>query len=143
MLGECIEEGDTTPAGWQYLWNLGPTEIYRDRYTAGGKPCIHCHTHSDVGIMQKQVDAPLLPSSEISWRWCIDQLPSDIREDSVPSHDYLSLAVEFDNGRDITYYWSSSLPVATGYDCPLPNWRDIEFHVVVRSGTAGLGEWQQ
>ena len=59
----------------------------------------------------------------------------------MPSHDYLSLAVEFDNGRDITYYWSSSLPEGTGYDCPLPNWKGIEYHVVVRSGPLGLGEW--
>jgi len=50
--------------------------------------------------------------------------------------------VEFDNGRDITYYWSSELPVGTGYDCPLPNWKGKEFHVVVRSGPQGLGEWQ-
>ena len=41
--------------------------------------------------------------------------------------------MEFDNGRDITYYWSSKLPVGTGYDCPLPNWAGREFHVVVRS----------
>jgi hypothetical protein len=60
----------------------------------------------------------------------------------VPCHDYPSLAVEFDNGRDITYYWSSALPVGTGYDCPLPNWRGREFHVVIRSGSAGLGTWQ-
>ena len=38
---------------------------------------------------------------------------------------------------------TGALPVATGYDCPLPNWRGIEFHVVVRSGAAGLGQWQQ
>ena len=49
--------------------------------------------------------------------------------------------MEFDNGRDITYYWSSRLPVETGYDCPLPNWAGREFHVVVRSGAGGLAEW--
>jgi hypothetical protein len=95
-----------------------------------------------VGILQKVVDLPLTENSEISWRWCVEQLPITLREDSVPSHDYLSIAVEFENGRDITYYWSSSLPVGYGYDCPLPNWKDKEYHVVVRSGAAGLGEWQ-
>jgi hypothetical protein len=71
----------------------------------------------------------------------VQQLPSTLREDTVPSHDYMSIAVEFDNGRDITYYWSSNLPVGTGYDCPLPNWAGKEFHVVVRSGETGLGRW--
>jgi hypothetical protein len=139
---ERIAQGDTTPAGWHYLWHLGPAEIYRARTGEKDQACIHCHTHEDVGILQKNVDLPLDESTEISWRWCIGQLPSSIREDAVPSHDYLSLAIEFDNGRDITYYWSSTLPVGTGYDCPLPNWKGIEYHVVVRSGHEGLGQWQ-
>jgi hypothetical protein len=139
---ERIAQGDTTPEGWHYLWHLGPGEIYKARMGEQAEACIHCHTHEDVGILQKDVDLPLDASTEISWRWCIDQLPSTIREDAVPSHDYLSLAIEFDNGRDITYYWSSTLSVGTGYDCPLPNWKGIEYHVVVRSGKHGLGQWQ-
>lgn len=136
-----IRLGDTTPPGWHYLWHLGPGEIYRQHKDPQDQPCIHCRTHADVGILQKDIDLPLDQHTEISWRWCINQLPSTLREDSVPSHDYLSLAVEFDNGRDITYYWSSTLPVGTGYDCPLPNWKGIEYHVVVRSGPVGLGQW--
>lgn len=31
--------------------------------------------------------------------------------------------------------------MGTGYDCPLPNWAGKEYHVVVRSGEDGLGEW--
>jgi hypothetical protein len=137
-----IGQGDTTPPGWNYLWHLGPAEIYRAQTNDHSQACIHCHTQADVGILQRDVDMPLDADTEISWRWCIDQLPSTLREDSVPSHDYLSLAVEFDNGRDITYYWSSTLPVDTGYDCPLPNWQGVEYHVVVRSGQVGLGQWQ-
>jgi hypothetical protein len=64
-----------------------------------------------------------------------------MREDSGPSHDYLSIAVEFANGLDLTYYWSKALPIGTHYWCPLPNWRKREHHVVIRSGAAGLGEW--
>lgn len=137
-----MAQGDTTPEGWHYLWHLGPAEIYRQHKSEQAAPCIHCTTQADVGILQKNVELELTEDTEISWRWCVDQLPSDIREDAVPSHDYLSIAVEFDNGRDITYYWSSSLPVGTGYDCPLPNWKGIEYHVAVRSGPEGLGEWQ-
>jgi hypothetical protein len=136
-----IQQGDTTPEGWQYLWHIGPAEIYRDKHAHDGMPCIHCRTSSDVGILQKAVDLPLDESSEISWRWCVEQLPATLREDTLPSHDYLSIAVEFDNGRDITYYWSCELPVGTGYDCPLPNWQGKEYHVVVRSGQSNLGEW--
>lgn len=136
-----ITQGDTTPPGWHYLWHVGPSEIYREQQLGAGS-CIHCRTRGDVGILQKNVELPLDESTAISWRWRVERLPSTLREDSLPSHDYLSLAVEFDNGRDITYYWSSELPAGTGYDCPLPNWKGKEFHVVIRSGSAGLGEWQ-
>ncbi|WP_439106559.1 DUF3047 domain-containing protein [Congregibacter sp.] len=137
-----IEQGATTPEGWTYLWHVGPAEIFRSGHSSGdGTPCIHCRTHEDVGILQRDVDQPLTPESEISWRWCVNNLPSTLREDTLPSHDYLSIAVEFDNGRDITYYWSATLPEGYGYDCPLPNWQGIEYHVVVRSGQKGLGEW--
>ena len=138
---ERLGQGDITPEGWQYLWHVGPAEIFRQADTAGDAPCIHCRTHKDAGILQKAVDLPLTPQSELSWRWRVDSLPSTLREDTVPSHDYLSIAVEFDNGRDITYYWSATLPEGYGYDCPLPNWKGIEYHVVVRSGAGNLGEW--
>lgn len=137
-----IENGSTTPIGWSYLWNIGPSDIYRHQMNTSDSPCISCHTNGNTGILQKVVDLPLDKSSEISWRWCMHQLASTIREDAVPSHDYLSIAVEFDNGRDITYYWSSTLPFETGYDCPLPNWKGKEYHVVIRSGEQGLGQWQ-
>ncbi|MFT7175046.1 MAG: hypothetical protein ACJAUG_001044 [Halioglobus sp.] len=137
-----IERGSTTPEGWDYLWHIGPADIYQEGKTGEGNACIHCKTHGDTGILQKKVDLPLLENSEVSWRWCVDQLPSPLREDTLPTHDYLSIAVEFENGRDITYYWSSKLAVGTGYDCPLPNWRGKEYHVAIRSGTDGLGEWQ-
>ncbi|EAQ97511.1 DUF3047 domain-containing protein [Congregibacter litoralis] len=137
-----LEQGDTAPEGWKYLWHVGPAEIFREGHSGDGStPCIHCRTHKDVGILQHDVDQALTPESEIRWRWCVNKLPSTLREDTLPSHDYLSIAVEFDNGRDITYYWSATLPEGYGYDCPLPNWKGIEYHVVVRSGKQGLGEW--
>lgn len=100
-----------------------------------------CKVRGDVGILQKDVDLALTPGTELSWRWIVEDLPSDIREDSIPSHDYLSIAVEFDNDWDITYYWSCRLKPGVGYVCPLPNWKHREFHVVVRSGRDGLGAW--
>ena len=138
---ERIDQGDTRPRGWRYYWGVGEAEIFRDAPRGDGVACIDCHTRQDAAILQQDVDMALTPDSEISWQWRIDDLPSDIREDAVPSHDYMSIAVEFENGRDITYYWSGALPVGTGYDCPLPGWQGKEYHVVVRSGPNGLGDW--
>lgn len=140
---ERIALGRTAPAGWSYLWNVGEAEIFRPGTDPDGRAAIECRTHRDVGILQREVELTLTPGTEVSWRWCVQALPSDIREDAVASHDYLSLAVEFDDGRDITYYWSCRLAAGVGYDCPLPNWKGREFHVVVRSGSAELGSWHQ
>jgi hypothetical protein len=129
------------PEGWEHLWHLGPSEIYRSGRTDTGDPCIRCETHGDVAILRHPAAVALQPGTSLAWRWRVERLPSRLREDSLPSHDYLSVAVEFDDGQDLTYYWSSELPVGTVYRCPLPTWADKETHVVVRSGSAGLGQW--
>lgn len=128
------------PEGWKYLWHIGTSEIFRSESDPSGAPGIGCEVEGDVAILQRDVEVPLTPATEISWQWTVERLPGLLREDTVPSHDYLSLAVEFDTGWDITYYWSVALPEGTGYVCPLPNWKHREFHVVVRSGEAGLGQ---
>jgi hypothetical protein len=133
--------GDPAPPGWHYLWHLGDAEIFRAAVDPRGAPALHCDVHGDVGILQREAPFPLRPGTQIAWRWRIDALPGVMREDSIPSHDYLSLAVEFSNGLDLTYYWSKALPVGAAFWCPLANWKHREFHVVVRSGEAGLGAW--
>jgi Protein of unknown function (DUF3047) len=130
-----------TPEHWDYLWYLGPGEIFRPSRTIDGKPSIGCHTHGDVGILRREARGPLAPGTRLRWSWRVDELPIDLAEDTLPSHDYLSIAVEFDDGQDLTYYWSAALPLGTVYRCPLPTWKDKETHVVVRSGPAGLGAW--
>jgi hypothetical protein len=129
------------PEGWDHLWYLGPSEIYRPSRTEEGAPAICCATHGDVAILRRPAAVPLEPGTSLEWRWRVEQLPSVLREDSLPSHDYLSIAVEFDDGQDLTYYWSAELAVGTVYRCPLPTWADKETHVVVRRGTGGLGQW--
>lgn len=69
------------------------------------------------------------------------QLASPIRDDSVPSHDYLRIAVEFDNGRDITYCWSSCLAPGSDSNCSLPDFKVKEYHVFIRSGEQVLACW--
>lgn len=128
------------PEGWSYLWELGQGEMYQLRESAG-QTCMHCHTNKDVGILRKDVVFDLTPKTRLGWEWKVDELPSIYAEDTVPTHDYLSIAVEFENGRDLTYYWSAKLPVETHYHCPLPNWKHRETHLVVRTGEKELGQW--
>lgn len=140
---ERIERGDGSPDGWTSLWHVPRNEIYSAGTGPDEQPAICCHTQGDVGILQREADFPFTPETTLDWNWIVNTLPSSVREDAVPSHDYLSIAVEFDNGKDITYYWSADLPAETGYICPLPAWKTKEYHVVVRSGPEGLGEWHQ
>lgn len=131
----------TPPEGWHYLWFIGPAEIYRRCRGADDEPAICCDTDRDVGLLLRDVSLPLEPGTRLRWSWKVDRLPSSVREDTLPTHDYLSIAVEFDNGQDLTYYWSAELPVGTAYRCPIPTWTGRETHVVVRSGSAELGRW--
>jgi hypothetical protein len=133
-------EAASPPEGWRHLWHLGDSRIYgpalRDE-----RPAIECRTCCDGGIVQKAIELPLTAGTKLGWSWCVDQLPSTLPEDTMLSHDYLSIAVEFSNGTDITYTWSDELPYETAYWCPLPDWKAKEFHVVIRSGATGLGTW--
>lgn len=127
------------PPGWHYLWRLGDGEIFAAAPHRDGE--LVCCTQADVGILQFPVDRPLTDASRIGWSWCVEQLPSKLPEHIEPTHDYLSMAVEFDNGLDLTWMWSAALPIDTIFQCPLAWWKDRETHWVVRSGSEQLGLW--
>ncbi len=129
-----------TPKGWSYLWRLGQGAIYADMKGEHGRH-IHCHTKEDVGILQFPADFELTDTTKLQWRWRVDKLPCDLPEDIQPTHDYLSIAVEFDDGQDLTYMWSASLAEGTIFRCPLPYWDKVETHWVLRSNPANLGKW--
>ena len=140
---EIARLGDQVPPvpGWRHFWRLGESQIFRAE-PAGPQPArICCQTSQDVGILQYPVDVALDRSTRFAWAWKAEQLPSKLREDSLPTHDYLSIAVEFDNGRDLTYMWSAALPEGKVFQCPLPWWDKRETHQVVRSDLAKLGQW--
>jgi hypothetical protein len=124
------------PKGWHHLWRLGAGEIFRE-----DQHRLCCATERDVGILQYPVDVALDESVRLEWSWLVSALPSEKPEDTLPTHDYLSIAVEFDNGQDLTYMWSASLPAGHVFRCPLPWWNVRETHKVVRSGSAELGRW--
>lgn len=129
------------PDDWFYPWHVGPAEAYVTDPMAQRPRIIGCYTHQDATTLRKDVVLPFKPGTRLRWSWKMDELPSKIREDHLFTHDYLSLAVEFDNGRDLAYYWSAELPAETAYACPIPKWADKETHVVLRSGHMGLGAW--
>ncbi len=129
-------ESRTPPEGWIAHPLIGASAVY----AVDGEQ-IGCVTHGDAGIIRHPVDVRLDASTRLRWRWRVDELPSVLAEDSLLTHDYLSIAVEFEDGRDITYQWSSSLQPGLAYRCPLPFWRGRETHVVVRSGVQELGAW--
>ena len=132
------------PEGWSYLPELGVKNIYslvKSPPSDEPSPQIKVTTRRDVGILEKQVDVPLAPATTLRWMWNVKKLPSQIAENVTPAHDYLSIAAKFDNGQDITYMFSSTLPVGTGFHCPLRNWIDRETHVVLHSGSDDLGKW--
>ncbi|MDQ7745861.1 DUF3047 domain-containing protein [Hydrogenophaga pseudoflava] len=125
------------PAGWHNFFAFGDGGIF----TEGPGQRIDCETHKNVGILQYPLaDQPLRPGLTLDWQWVVDRLPSHLPENQILTHDYLSIAVEFDDGQDITYLWSSSLPVGQVFRCPLPGWDAVETHVVQRSGLADLGK---
>ena len=128
---------DNKPRGWQNFFQFGDGSIFLDTPTGD----IDCYTHKNVGILQYPVTGhPLRPGLTLNWTWLVDQLPSRYREDQLLNHDYLSIAVEFDDGQDITYMWSAQLPVGTVFRCPIPGWDQVETHVVQRSGIRQLGQ---
>jgi hypothetical protein len=129
------------PRGWRPLWRVGATDIYREKFEATDSARILCRCSGDAGIIKYPVDDVLGATTRLAWRWRMMDLPSKVEEAAAPTHDYLSIAVEFDNGLDLTYMWSAALPVGTMFRCPLPWWDKHETHQVVRSGGAELGRW--
>ncbi len=127
------------PENWRYLWRLGQGEVYK---AAPEKTdaCINCTTHEDVGILQIPAERPLTDTLTLNWDWIAHQLPSVLPEDIEPTHDYLSIAVEFDNGLDLTYMWSAALPEDTIFQCPLAWWDERETHWVIRT-KKDIGKW--
>ncbi len=139
---ERLATAHPTPQGWQHLWHVGETAIYRDM-DFGERKGIRAETRSDGGILKKPLDIPLSQDTTLEWSWRAHELPSKVAENSFATHDYMSIAIEFDNGQDLSYFWSAALPVGDGHRCPLPWWDQWETHVVARTGSEGLGEWHR
>jgi hypothetical protein len=138
----ALREDRSAPPGWSYLWRLGEGQMFRG-VSHNGAPAVRCHTQGDVGILQYPVDVKLEPGTELQWSWCMERLPSALPEHIRATHDYMSIAAEFENEQDLTYFWSAGLPEGHIFRCPLPWWCERETHMVLRSGRSELGQWKQ
>ena len=129
------------PAEWDYLLETGSAGIFTDAFGPSGEPTIAVDARDDQGIVWAPVNCELNPQTRLSWRWRVSECPSNLAEDRAQTHDYISIATEFDNGRDLTWIWSSQLAPETHFACPIHAWTARETHWVVRSGNERLGQW--
>jgi len=137
---ERLRAPHTAPRAFEPLWFVGHSELF-DETVIDGAPAIALRADADAGIVRHPVDLPLAPGVALEWTWRVNRLPSRVREDAFATHDYTSVALEFDDGRDLTWLWSSTLPVDHHFGCPLPRWKGIETHMVARSGSERVGTW--
>ncbi|MGJ4944046.1 DUF3047 domain-containing protein [Bradyrhizobium sp. HKCCYLS1011] len=128
------------PEGWSNVFMLGggAETFSRD---ANGE--IVCESSGSVSIIERPLSTPFASRPTLGWRWKIDQLPSRVAEDQAPFHDYLSIGVKFEDGQDLTYFWSAALPTGKVFRCPLAGWSAVETHMVVHSGAKDLGSWYE
>ena len=138
----AMEEARELPAGYDYLWFLSASNVF-GAYQADGRKGVHVETDDDFGIIRRPLDIPLTAETRFEFDWLYEALPAVAAENDAGSHDYMSIALEFDNGQDITWFWSVSLPEGESFPCPLPDWQHRETHIVLQSGDEGLGEWHR
>lgn len=128
------------PANFSYLWNLGNSLVFEE-FRDGNRAGIRALPEISAGIVKRPLDIPLTPATRIDFEWRYRNLPALGPETEAQFHDYVSIAVEFDNGQDLTWLWSDHLAAGTSFRCPLPWWDQRETHMVLQHGQQGLGGW--
>ena len=128
------------PEGFEYLPEFAGANVF-EAFSEGERRGVHSISTQEAGIIRKAVDLPLTATTEIEFDWRYVALPALGPETAAGFHDYHSIAVEFDNGQDVTWFWSRELAPGTQFRCPLPGWDERETHIVVTSGGGGLGDW--
>ncbi len=135
-----LKRGRRLPEGWSDYFSLGGgAEVF----TRAENGEIVCESAGSASIIERPLAIPFSARPKLGWRWKIDELPSAVAEDRAPFHDYLSIGVKFEDGQDLTYFWSAALPAGKVFRCPLAGWSKIETHMVVDSGATGLGSWRE
>jgi hypothetical protein len=124
------------PPGWNPHPATGREEIW-----APADHGVSLECNDSGGILRHPAYAPLTPTLRLRWSWRVAEVPSQLPEDTKITHDYISIALEFDDGQDLTWHWSIGLPEGFAYRCPFDYWRKLETHIVVRTGSTDLGSW--
>jgi hypothetical protein len=138
-----FEAASAAPAGWSYVSRVGAARIFQLQENGDGQghTVMLVDTQQDAGILQKEVDMALDADISLRWQWNILDLPSAVPEDTAGTHDYFSIAVRFDNGKDLSYMWSADLLDGTSFRSPVPERSESETHVVVQSGETDMNQW--
>lgn len=135
---ERLKSPRKLPEGWVNLYMTGGGPIV---FNDVGNGEISCQARSNAGILTRPVSLDLKPGTKLSWRWIVEEIPSRFPETEVVTHDYVSIGAEYDDGQDLTYIWSHSLPAGHVFRCPFARWESIETHMAIRSGFSELGTW--
>lgn len=130
-----------SPKGWSYLTETGNAEIFHARTTPNGSQQISLDAINDQGIIRYAIEVPLNEDLMLNWQWKLIDHPSLGPEDRSDCHDYVSVAAEFDNGRDLTWIWSQHLNNDHHFACPVKDWSKRETHYVVRNAADQRGQW--
>jgi hypothetical protein len=132
-----LADPPSPPPGWHHHPWTPHDEVFATNKEGG----ITADCQDGGGIVRRPVAVALTPTLRLRWRWRVDELPSRLPEDTALTHDYLSVALEFDDGQDLTWQWSCALPPGMAYRCPMDYWRKVETHLVARSGDTDIGSW--
>ncbi len=137
-----LENTRPLPAGFRSICYLPRSTTVFEAWDEGDQKGIWGNASSNAGIVKKAVDLPLDEATEISFDWRYDALHSLGPETDAAHHDYSSIALEFENGQDITWMRSPHLEAVTAFGCPLEWWDGRETHIVLQGGRADVGVWQ-
>ena len=137
---EDLAQAPRLPRGFQSLCHLPKTRVHA-AFTEGTRRGVRGKATGKVEIIKKPLDLPLTENSLISFDWRYDAVPALGPETDARTHDYSSIAIEFENGQDITWMRSATVPAGTSFRCPLNWWDERETHIVLESGRDGLGAW--
>jgi hypothetical protein len=132
------------PENWTFFPKGKGERVYRlDEDATSGTRVLQVVANKDVGSGSLLIDVPM-PLTELTtlkWRWNVHSIPSKVAEDTELTHQYLAIAIMFDNDQVLSYMWSSTLPAGMVFQCPQTRWKDRETHLVMYSGAAQLGQW--
>lgn len=134
-----LQTPSVLPRGFAPLWYVGSGDNFAE-VQQDGAPIIALRSELNGGIICAPLDLSLERGLTVAWEWRVNQLPSVRAEDLTPFHQYASLAIGFDDGQDLSWYWSASMEADAHYRCPFPSFPG-ETHLVVRSGSADQGRW--